>query len=220
MHIHPLITDTESLEQLCERLGRIRLRRGRHRVHAREHLLAGPLPDPDRRTARRPPRSTPRPRGSTSTPLLDLLVNNEDVLKVFHAGGQDIEIIFNLTGGTPHPLFDTQIAAMALGLGEQVGYSNLVESLLGTSLDKGARFTDWARRPLDQPPDRLCDRRRHPSRRAVSARCSSGCGGPAAAHGSTRRWSGSPTPPITTTIRPWPGRGSGSRAASPTCSAG
>ncbi len=72
------------------------------------------------------------------------------MLKVFHAGGQDIEIIFNLTGGTPHPLFDTQIAAMALGLGEQVGYSNLVESLLGRDLDKGARFTDWARRPLDK----------------------------------------------------------------------
>ncbi len=48
-------------------------------------------------------------------PLLDLLVDNEDVLKVFHAGGQDLEIIYNLTGKTPHPLFDTQIAAMALG---------------------------------------------------------------------------------------------------------
>ena len=82
--------------------------------------------------------------------MLDLLVDNEEVLKVFHAGGQDLEIIYNLTGKTPHPLFDTQIAAMALGLGEQVGYSNLVESLLGNSLDKGARFTDWARRPLDK----------------------------------------------------------------------
>jgi ribonuclease D len=81
---------------------------------------------------------------------LNLLVNNEHVLKVFHAGGQDIEIVFNLTGGTPHPLFDTQVAAMALGLGEQVGYSNLVESLLGHGIDKGARFTDWARRPLDK----------------------------------------------------------------------
>ena len=66
------------------------------------------------------------------------------MLKVFHAGGQDLEIIYNLTGKTPHPLFDTQIAAMALGQGEQIGYSNLVDSLLGISLDKGARFTDWA----------------------------------------------------------------------------
>ena len=83
-------------------------------------------------------------------PLLDLLVENEEVLKVFHAGGQDLEIIHNLTGKVPVPLFDTQIAAMALGHGEQVGYSNLIESLLGHSLDKGARFTDWARRPLDK----------------------------------------------------------------------
>ena len=92
----------------------------------------------------------PKAEGIDLTPLLDLLVNNEDVLKVFHAGGQDIEIVFNLTGRRRIPLFDTQIAAMALGLGEQVGYSNLVESLLGISLDKGARFTDWARRPLDK----------------------------------------------------------------------
>jgi ribonuclease D len=83
-------------------------------------------------------------------PLLSLLVDNHDVLKVFHAGGQDLEIVHNLTGKTPQPLFDTQIAAMALGHGEQVGYSNLIESMLGHSLDKGARFTDWGRRPLDK----------------------------------------------------------------------
>ena len=83
-------------------------------------------------------------------PLLDLLVENEEVLKVFHAGGQDLEIVHNLTGKTPYPLFDTQIAAMALGHGEQIGYSNLIENLLGHSLDKGARFTDWGRRPLDK----------------------------------------------------------------------
>jgi ribonuclease D len=83
-------------------------------------------------------------------PLLDLLVAQEEILKVFHAGGQDLEIIYNLTGKTPSPLFDTQIAAMALGHGEQVGYSNLIESMLGHSIDKGARFTDWSRRPLDK----------------------------------------------------------------------
>ena len=83
-------------------------------------------------------------------PLLDLLVNNEDILKVFHAGGQDVEIIHNLTGKTPHPIFDTQVGAMALAQAEQLGYSNLVESWLGISLDKGARFTDWSRRPLDK----------------------------------------------------------------------
>ncbi|QNO28087.1 ribonuclease D [Sphingopyxis sp. OPL5] len=83
-------------------------------------------------------------------PLLDLMVDNEDMLKVFHAGGQDVEIIFNLTGKTPHPIFDTQIGQMALGQAEQVGYSNLVEAWLGIQLDKGARFTDWSRRPLDK----------------------------------------------------------------------
>jgi len=73
----------------------------------------------------------------------------EPVLKVFHAGGQDLEIIYNLTGKTPQPLFDTQIAAMALGLGEQIGYTNLVAAYANVQVDKGARFTDWARRPLN-----------------------------------------------------------------------
>src|SRR3546814_1236380 len=94
-----------------------------------------------------------------SSDLLDLLTDNEDVLKVFHAGGQDIEIIHNLTGKTPHPMFDTQIAAMALGQGEQIGYSNLVDAYLSISLDKGARFTDWGRRPLDKRQIDYADRK-------------------------------------------------------------
>jgi ribonuclease D len=77
-------------------------------------------------------------------------VDNEDVLKIFHAGGQDVEIIYNLTGKTPHPIFDTQIAMMAISQSEQIGYSNLVESWLGLVIDKGARFTDWSRRPLTE----------------------------------------------------------------------
>ncbi|NIJ36489.1 ribonuclease D [Sphingopyxis panaciterrae] len=92
----------------------------------------------------------PMANGIDLKPLLDLMVDNEEVLKVFHAGGQDVEIIFNLTGKTPHPIFDTQIGQMALGQAEQVGYSNLVEAWLGILLDKGARFTDWSRRPLDK----------------------------------------------------------------------
>jgi ribonuclease D len=91
----------------------------------------------------------PLAQGIDLKPMLDLLVEREDMLKVFHAGGQDVEIIFNLTGKTPHPIFDTQIGAMALAQAEQVGYSNLVEGWLGITLDKGARFTDWSRRPLD-----------------------------------------------------------------------
>jgi ribonuclease D len=92
----------------------------------------------------------PMAPGIDLKPLLDMLVDNEDILKVFHAGGQDVEIIFNLTGKTPHPIFDTQIGQMALGQAEQVGYSNLVEAWIGLHLDKGARFTDWSRRPLDK----------------------------------------------------------------------
>ena len=92
----------------------------------------------------------PKAEGIDLAPLLELLVDNDEVLKVVHAGGQDLEIIHNLTGKVPNPLFDTQVAAMALGYGEQIGYSNLVESVLGHSLDKGARFTDWSRRPLDK----------------------------------------------------------------------
>jgi ribonuclease D len=149
MLIHPLITDTESLEKLCERLARsefvaVDTEFMRENTYWPELCLLQ-IADSEEAAA-----IDPKAEGIDLTPLLNLLVNNEHVLKVFHAGGQDIEIIFNLTGGTPHPLFDTQIAAMALGLGEQVGYSNLVESLLGWNLDKGARFTDWARRPLDR----------------------------------------------------------------------
>ena len=80
--------------------------------------------------------------------LLELLCDNEDVLKIFHAGGQDVEIIYNLTGKTPQPIFDTQIAMMAISQSEQIGYANMVESWLGITVDKGARFTDWGRRPL------------------------------------------------------------------------
>lgn len=149
MHIHPLITDSDSLRALCERLSHS------HFVAVDTEFMRENTYWPDLcliqiGNEEEAAAIDPKADGLDLTPLLNLLVNNEDVLKVFHAGGQDLEIIFNLTGGTPHPLFDTQVAAMALGLGEQVGYSNLVESLLGDSLDKGARFTDWARRPLDK----------------------------------------------------------------------
>jgi ribonuclease D len=149
MRIHPLITDTESLEKLCERLARcdfvaVDTEFMRENTYWPDLCLLQ-VASVDEAAA-----IDPKAEGIDLAPLLNLLVNNENLLKVFHAGGQDIEIVFNLTGGTPHPLFDTQVAAMALGLGEQVGYSNLVESLLGRNLDKGARFTDWARRPLDK----------------------------------------------------------------------
>lgn len=79
-------------------------------------------------------------------PFLDIL-DDEKVLKVFHACRQDMEIFHNL-GVTPHPVFDTQVAAMALGYGEQVAYDSLVRQKLKIDIDKGSRFTDWSRRPL------------------------------------------------------------------------
>jgi ribonuclease D len=149
MIIHPLIEDTETLAALCARLAKspfvaVDTEFMRENTFWPELCLIQ-IADENEAAA-----IDPKAEDLDLTPLLDLLTQNEDILKVVHAGGQDLEIICNMTGRTPHPLFDTQIAAMALGLGEQVGYSNLVESWLGVHLDKGARFTDWARRPLDK----------------------------------------------------------------------
>jgi ribonuclease D len=83
------------------------------------------------------------------TPLFDLM-QNEHVLKVFHAGRQDLEIIVHLAGKLPRPCYDTQIAAMVCGFGDQVGYDRLVHDILGIPIDKGSRFTDWSRRPLNK----------------------------------------------------------------------
>jgi ribonuclease D len=80
-------------------------------------------------------------------PFFDLMVD-ETVLKVFHSARQDIEIVHHLAGVVPHPIFDTQVAAMVCGFGESVSYSMLVKRLLGLNLDKSSRFTDWSRRPL------------------------------------------------------------------------
>ncbi len=149
MEILPLITESGPLAELCARLSQsdfvaVDTEFMRESTYwpllcliqiADEHVAAA---------------IDPLAEGIDLAPLLELLTNNEDVLKVFHAGGQDVEIIYNLTGKTPHPIFDTQIAAMALGQGEQIGYASLVESWVGVALDKGARFTDWARRPLDK----------------------------------------------------------------------
>tara|TARA_B110000211_G_scaffold16813_1_gene17528 strand:- start:2656 stop:3816 length:1161 start_codon:yes stop_codon:yes gene_type:complete len=79
---------------------------------------------------------------------LHKLMINHSIIKVFHAARQDIEIFYNLTGVVPSPIFDTQIAAMVCGFGEQVGYDNLVKSITSNSIDKSSRFTDWSRRPL------------------------------------------------------------------------
>jgi ribonuclease D len=86
-------------------------------------------------------------------PGLDLapffaLMRDEAVVKVFHAARQDIEIIWNLSRSIPAPLFDTQVAAMVCGYGDQVAYGELVQQICKVTIDKSSRFTDWARRPL------------------------------------------------------------------------
>ncbi len=147
MKIHDLITTTDALSDLCERLAKsefvaIDTEFMRENTYWPELCLIQ-IGNEEEAAA-----VDPLADGIDLKPLLDLMCENEDVLKVFHAGGQDLEIIVNLTGKTPHPVFDTQIAMMAISQSEQIGYANLVDHWLGIVVDKGARFTDWSRRPL------------------------------------------------------------------------
>jgi ribonuclease D len=82
-------------------------------------------------------------------PFYDLMAN-EAVLKVFHAARQDIEIVWHRACLIPHPIFDTQVAAMVLGYGDSVSYEQLVQRITGDAIDKSHRFTDWTRRPLSK----------------------------------------------------------------------
>ena len=82
------------------------------------------------------------------TPLFALTADPD--VGVFHAARQDVEIFWKLTGQVPAPMFDTQVAAMVCGYGDQVSYSELAQSVCKVTLDKSSRFTDWARRPLAQ----------------------------------------------------------------------
>ncbi|MEO7657464.1 MAG: ribonuclease D [Sphingomicrobium sp.] len=149
MKIHPLITTTAELADLCTRLARsdfVAVDTEFMRENTFYPLLCLVQLGNEEEAAA----VDPMAEGIDLAPMLELFCNNEDVLKVFHAGGQDVEIIYNLTGKTPHPIFDTQIAMMAVSQSEQIGYANLVESWLGKTIDKGARFTDWSRRPLTE----------------------------------------------------------------------
>lgn len=85
--------------------------------------------------------------GLDLAPLFDLMANSR-VVKVFHAARQDLEIFWNHAKLIPAPLFDTQVAAMVCGYGDQVAYGELVQSICKVTLDKSSRFTDWSRRPL------------------------------------------------------------------------
>jgi ribonuclease D len=85
--------------------------------------------------------------GIDLTPFFELMAE-EKVTKVFHAARQDIEIVWNLAQKIPHPIVDTQVAAMVLGYGDSISYDQLVQRITGDTLDKSHRFTDWTRRPL------------------------------------------------------------------------
>ena len=85
--------------------------------------------------------------GIDLSPFFDLMTD-EKVVKVFHAARQDIEIVWNMAKKIPHPIFDSQVAAMVLGYGDSISYDQLVQRITGELLDKSHRFTDWTRRPL------------------------------------------------------------------------
>ncbi|HVT36993.1 MAG TPA: ribonuclease D [Nevskiaceae bacterium] len=85
-----------------------------------------------------------------AAPLFEVLAQPR-ILKVFHAAGQDLEILVQLTGACPAPMFDTQIAATLLGMGDQLGYAGLIQRMLGIEVDKSLSRTDWKRRPLTAP---------------------------------------------------------------------
>ena len=91
----------------------------------------------------------PMAPGLDLKPFYDLMAHT-GIEKVFHSGRQDVEIIYTQAGVIPHPLFDTQVAAMVCGFGDSISYVNLVKRITGADLDKSSRFTDWSRRPLSQ----------------------------------------------------------------------
>jgi ribonuclease D len=78
------------------------------------------------------------------------LLADDKVMKVFHAARQDVEIVWHAAKLIPHPIFDTQVAAMVLGYGDSISYDQLVQRITGDALDKSLRFTDWTRRPLSE----------------------------------------------------------------------
>src|SRR5215510_15693719 len=117
-----LIETTQELARICTRLGQL--------AGPQDEALVDPLSP-----------------GISLEPFFHLMAN-ERVVKVFHAARQDLEIIWNQAHLIPHPIFDTQVAAMVCGFGEAVSYVNLVKQVTRQDLDKTSRFTDWARRPL------------------------------------------------------------------------
>jgi len=141
-----LVTTTDDLDALCARLRRERFvtvdtEFMRERTYWPELCVVQLASDTEVAVV-----DTLAP-GIDLAPLGALLADTA-VMKVFHAARQDIEIFVQLFGDVPHPLFDTQVAAMVAGFGDQVGYDALVANLTGGHIDKAHRFSDWSARPL------------------------------------------------------------------------
>ena len=146
--MYPVITNTDSLASFCEKLAHepfitVDTEFMREKTYYPLLCLVQVAGEHDAAAI------DPLAAGIDLAPLYALLAN-PDVLKVFHACRQDMEIFHQAMGILPAPLFDTQIAAMVCGYGESVGYEALVNKVLGKSVDKSSRFTDWSKRPLTE----------------------------------------------------------------------
>ena len=142
----PVIADSESLASFCARVGSsdyitVDTEFMRERTFWPQLCLVQ-VAGPNEATT-----IDPLAPGIDLKPLLDLLYD-PSLLKVFHAARQDLEIFFHMTGEVPHPLFDTQVAAMVCGYGDAASYETLASQLAKARIDKSARFTDWSQRPL------------------------------------------------------------------------
>ncbi len=142
----PVIADSESLASFCARVGSadyitVDTEFMRERTYWPQLCLVQ-IAGPGEATT-----IDPLAPGIDLKPLLDLLYDPR-LLKVFHAARQDLEIFFHMTGEVPHPLFDTQVAAMVCGYGDAASYETLAGQLAKARIDKSARFTDWSQRPL------------------------------------------------------------------------
>lgn len=144
-----LVATTQDLSELCERLARERFvtvdtEFMRDRTYWPKLCLVQLAGEQEAAAV------DPLAPGIDLAPLLELMAD-ERVLKVFHACRQDLEIFWILMGGrVPAPIYDTQVAAMVCGFGEEVAYDTLVQKLAKARLDKSFRFTDWSRRPLTE----------------------------------------------------------------------
>lgn len=144
----PMIADTASLAAFCQRLASapyitVDTEFMREKTYYPQLCLVQ-VGGPDDAKA-----IDPLAPGIDLEPMFELL-RNPNVLKVFHAARQDIEIFLHMMGSVPAPLFDTQVAAMVCGFGDAVSYENLASQLARARIDKSMRFTDWALRPLTE----------------------------------------------------------------------